>query len=208
MSSGITKHFFILQDILKLNILIDNVNEYLRTIFEIAQLAKLNVISKDILSPDELKIVLEQFRIRKLTIESVDQIYDFLDIKSFYNETKMIFVIEIPILDIPVYQTILLEPLIIKNRTLKVPATVAIASNSSFYFINKSCQQIGHNHVCSMEHLQNSTNDGCFSELLNGKTANCLFKEISQISAIKPITPNHLVVKQIINQGVIGTLCI
>lgn len=133
MSSGITKHFFILQDILKLNILIDNVNEYLRTIFEIAQLAKLNVISKDILSPDELKIVLEQFRIRKLTIESVDQIYDFLDIRSFYNETKMIFVIEIPILDIPVYQTILLEPLIIKNRTLKVPATVAIASNSSFY---------------------------------------------------------------------------
>lgn len=202
-SSGVAKNLIILQDILKTNILIDNVNDHFRTIFEIVQLAKLRVISKDILTPDELKIIIQQFETQKLNVETVDQMYEFLEISSFHNETKIIFVIEIPSLETLAYKTLLLEPLIIKDRTLKVPATIAIINDFNLYFINKPCQEIGRNHICSLENLQNSTNDGCFSMLLNGKPANCSFKEVSQVSVVKPLTPNHLVVKQIKNQEII-----
>ncbi|XP_055635534.1 uncharacterized protein LOC129775176 [Toxorhynchites rutilus septentrionalis] len=120
-SSGITKAFSVLQDFLKVNMLLDNIGNHLKTIFETIQLAKLRIISKDILSPEELKIIFKQFEMQKLVVGSTDQLYQYLEISAFYNQTKIIFVVEVPIFDIPVYRTLLVEPLISRNRTLKTP---------------------------------------------------------------------------------------
>lgn len=205
-NSGIDKTIKLLRKILKINIQLDNLESHLKLIFESIQLAKLNTIPRDILSPDELSIILDHFTNHKIIIDSIDQVYQFLNLSAFYNHTKIVFIVEIPLLDELAYRTLLLEPLIVKNKTLKLPAHTAITNDQQFYFIIEECQRVGHNQICHPENLNNFTLDGCFPYLLKGIPANCSFKEVSLPSEIKSITDNHLIAKQI-NSQEIATTC-
>ncbi|XP_055534450.1 uncharacterized protein LOC129723961 [Wyeomyia smithii] len=205
-NSGIDKTIKLLREILKINIQLDNLESHLKLIFESIQLAKLNTIPRDILSPDELSIILDHFTNHKIIIDSIDQVYQFLNLSAFYNHTKIVFIVEIPLLDELAYRTLLLEPLIVKNKTLKLPAHTAITNDQQFYFIIEECQRVGHNQICHPENLNNFTLDGCFPYLLKGIPANCSFKEVSLPSEIKSITDNHLIAKQI-NSQEIATTC-
>ncbi|XP_055536035.1 uncharacterized protein LOC129733840 isoform X2 [Wyeomyia smithii] len=205
-NSGIDKTIKLLREILKINIQLDNLESHLKLIFESIQLAKLNTIPRDILSPDELSIILDHFTNHKIIIDSIDQVYQFLNLSAFYNHTKIVFIVEIPLLDELAYRTLLLEPLIVKNKTLKLPAHAAITNDQQFYFIIEECQRVGHNQICHPENLNNFTLDGCFPYLLKGIPANCSFKEVSLPSEIKSITDNHLIAKQI-NSQEIATTC-
>ncbi|XP_055525304.1 uncharacterized protein LOC129718510 [Wyeomyia smithii] len=205
-NSGIDKTIKLLREILKINIQLDNLESHLKLIFESIQLAKLNTIPRDILSPDELSIILDHFTNHKIIIDSIDQVYQFLNLSAFYNHTKIVFIVEIPLLDELAYRTLLLEPLIVKNKTLKLPAHTAITNDQQFYFIIEECQRVGHNQICHPENLNNFTLDGCFPYLLKGIPANCSIKEVSLPSEIKSITDNHLIAKQI-NSQEIATTC-
>lgn len=203
---GQDKTMKLLQEILKINIYMDTLNAHLESISESIHLARLNIISKNILSYDELHFVLEHLRNQGITINHPEQAYQFLGLNAFYNHSKIIFIVTIPLFDYHKYETFLLEPLTVGNRSIKLPATKIIIGEEETFFVIKDCQQVSKYYVCGLENLRNSTKDSCFSTLLRGSPGNCIFKEVGQPSEVKLVTDNYIVIKQMVN-GTLQTTC-
>lgn len=64
------KEFKILQEIFKLNICLDNLKLHLENIFQAVQFAKLKIISKNILSFEELDFVTKRLESQGITISN------------------------------------------------------------------------------------------------------------------------------------------
>lgn len=98
------------------------------------------------------------------------------------------------------YNLILLESLLVGNRSLKLPSVNAMTNQEETYFIIKDCLRVQEYFVCDRENLVDYSQDGCFSKLLRGSSGNCTFKEILQPTEIKQIADNYLVLKQVFTE--------
>lgn len=197
-----SRNFKILRETMKINYNLDNLKSHLENIFESVQLARTKVIPKQILSVEELGFVsniLEQQNIRPTSIE---QIYEFLDLSAFYNNTRLIFIISIPRIDNTTYVEFLLEPLLVSNKTLKLPANVALHNGNKTYFTKEKCRRIGVTKLCSLDKLVDITGDSCYSKLLKGLSGNCTFTKYHQPRAVKRITDNHIVITDVRNMEI------
>lgn len=194
-SRNINQNFTALRQVFKISHHLELIKTHFDNIFETIQLAKLNVISKNFLEPQEMKFVTDRLEEQNITLISVDQAYEFLGIKALYKASKIYFIILVPHVEPQTFNKFILEPLPIGDREIKLPAPQAITSRDATYFINGPCQLIEQNTLCDLKELINVSNDRCFSKLLNGLSANCVFTETSINEDIKRLTDNHVVIK-------------
>ncbi|XP_055620292.1 uncharacterized protein LOC129764817 [Toxorhynchites rutilus septentrionalis] len=98
-------------------------------------------------------------------------------------------------LDSTSYYIFFVKPLPVKNTILKLPATIAIINENRTFFANKECRHIERNRICNRNHLEDYTEDECFSKLLRGLAAKCTFTNLTQSTEIKMLSNNNLIVK-------------
>lgn len=189
------QNFTALKQVFKISHHLELIKTHFDNIFETIQLAKLNVISKNFLESQEMKFVTDRLEEQNISLMSVDQAYEFLGIKALYKGSKVYFIILVPQIDSQTYSKFLLEPLPIGDREIKLPATQAITNQNATYFINGQCQIVEQNTLCDLKDLINVSKDECFSKLLNGLSAKCVFTESNVDMEIKRLTDNHVVVK-------------
>lgn len=191
----VNQNFTALTQVFKISHHMELIKNHFDTIFETIQLARLNVISKNFLETEELEFITERLQEQNVTLISTDQAYEFLGIKALYKESKIYFIVLIPQIENKVYKHLLLEPLPIENKTLKLPSTLAITSPGSTYFIKTNCQTIDENVLCDAKDLMDFSNDECYAKLLHGSSGNCSMVETLTGMEIKRITDNHITVK-------------
>ncbi|XP_058450869.1 uncharacterized protein LOC131430160 [Malaya genurostris] len=191
------RNFSLVRQILNVNLNIDLLSNHLQEIFEAIQLAKLKVISKHILSTNELDFVIKRFEEQGIAITSTDEIYNFLELKAFHNQSLLTFIVSIPQTENSIYNHLLLEPLPVGQKILKPPASTALQSISATYFVISDCQRVQNNYLCTPDNLVNFTGDPCFSKLLQGSSGNCTFLECTNPTGIIKLTNNHLLLKQV-----------
>lgn len=168
-----TKNFKLFREILKINYNLDNLKTHFENIFESIQLARANIIPKQILSNEELGFVSSLLEEQNIRPSSVDQIYEYLELSAFYNHSKLIFVVSIPKLENAMYTQFILEPLPVSDKILKLPANTALQSDNRTYFVKKDCLRIDRIRLCNLNSLEDITGDLCYSNLLRGLSGNC-----------------------------------
>ena len=89
----------------------------------------------------------------------------------------------------------MLEPLPIHGKVLKIPATYAIVTPGSTYFIKGTCQPIDETILCDVKDLLNFSEDECYSKHLHGSSGNCSMIETHDGLETKRVTDNHIIVK-------------
>lgn len=191
----INQNFTALTQVFKISHHIELLKTHLDTVFETIQLARLNLISKTFLEPEELKFVTDRLQEQNITLLSADQAYEFLGIKALYKKSKIYFIILIPQIENRIYKHLLLEPLPINGAALKIPATHAITSPGTTYFVIGNCQTINANVLCDAKDLMDVSDDKCYSKLLHGLSGNCNMVETLNETTVKRITDNHIAVK-------------
>ena len=191
------KYIIVIEEIFKINLILDHLISHLNDIFEAIKLAKSKIISKHILSLEELSFATQKIEANGITLNSLEETYDFLDLIAFHNKTKIIFIVLIPLIDSSNYKNLLIEPLIIGNKILKLPSSTAIQDDRSTYFVIKECQRVQGNHLCTKDNLLNITEDPCFSRIFRGHSGKCSFIGTTSPYEIRPITGNHIVLKQV-----------
>jgi len=87
------------QYLYQMNFDIDTLKEHLKDISESITLAKLQIISKNILHTTELEYINNRLIKQNIKLKSDQSIYEFLELQAFYSESNIIFAINIPILD-------------------------------------------------------------------------------------------------------------
>lgn len=121
-SRNINQNFTALRQVFEISHHLELIKTHFDNIFETIQLAKLNVISKNFLEPQEMKFVTDRLEEQNITLISVDQAYEFLGIKALYKASKIYFIILVPHVEPQTFNKFILEPLPIGDREIKLPA--------------------------------------------------------------------------------------
>lgn len=175
---------------------IDTLLDHLKDIAECIKMAKLDIVSKNILSNTELNYVNDKLTNQSIHIDSLEQIYEHLKISAYYNHTNLLFVIKIPKFYPETFKEFLLEPIPnIENKSLDVPHDRILKGNKEAYFEIQKCYIVNKIKYCNLNELKNITDDKCFVNVLNNKKSMCNFNKIDHNNEIKQISKNYIIIK-------------
>lgn len=191
---GYSKDLKIIKEVFNINYNLDHLKHHIENLIEAIHFAKLNIISKHILNPDELSFALKELEGKGIIIDNNEQVYDYLDVTAFFNQSKLIFIIEVPLIQDNAYNSFLLEALPVGNKIMNLPTNTAMTKENNTYFIIQKCQRIEGNSICTRENLMNYSLDTCYSKLLRGQPGNCTFVNYKNEDLIKPLTSRHIII--------------
>lgn len=156
INRDITKH---IQYLNQVNYNIDLLTNHLADISEAIILARLNIISKQILNEDEITEIYNDLRSQEINIESDEHIYEMLELQAYYTETNIVFNVKIPILSKETYSMAHLIPLPINNSKIIHTKPFIIHNDKKIQYFDKVCQRIEKIYYCNESPYQ-ETKDG------------------------------------------------
>lgn len=210
----ITSHQFY-----KINILINQFIFMYQTISDILtnvevaiSFAKLNTLHNSIVNPLELLSEINKFKHHlnldvlplESNIENLLNIEQIIEIKSYVKESTIVFILELPLVKLDVFQYYQLYPVPIPENPfefyINFPHTPYLALNEEKYsYLNQHCKNLQkQEYLCKEVHLlQANPNSPCAVQLLNYQSniTNCapLKIEITETQILK-ITDNKWIV--------------
>lgn len=184
------QHFQFLNEI---NYNIDILNNHLTNIAEAITLAKLNIISKQILNPEELSEIHKIFENQSVKIKSDEHIYELLGLQAYYNDTNIIFNIQIPIFLYDTYSFFHIIPIPIEKTKRIVTKPFVILNTNDIHYFDEKCKEIEHIFYCrNPTHRGMLKNSDCIHKLINNNPAHCELFEEDESSEIYQPESNHI----------------
>lgn len=165
-----------LQYVNTINFNIDILNDHLNNIMEAIILAKLNIISKQILTQQELNEIHKIFDNEYIKIQSEQEMYEFLELQAYYHEQNIIFNVKIPIVSNSSYSMYHIIPLPINESYEIIVSPFAILNNKEIYELDKKCTWIEGIFYCQHSSLKNRIDTHqCLRNIIENKPAKCKF---------------------------------
>lgn len=205
---NITVHWENRQHLQKIIFNLDIIQHQLDAIFESIQVARVGIISKAILHSSELDFATSILEAENITINHLDEVYEFLEPAVFHNGSSIIFIIKIPKFREGSYKQVLIETIPFEAKTIFVNAKYAILSSNETYLTNKSCSYIERNILCDIHNVKNATNGPCLNNLLRGNPSQCIFiKDNDNSTIIQTIRDNDVMIKNAITPILLQNTC-
>ncbi|XP_052863816.1 uncharacterized protein LOC128270456 [Anopheles cruzii] len=173
---------------------LDNIREQLDVIFESTQLAKLGVIPKALLQPQELDFVLNILKDEGLTITSNIEAYEFLETTAVHSNHKIILLIKIPKFRNGNITMIQVEPIPHHNKILNIQKKYVLANDKETYLTNNFIRLEDY-YVVKTNEIQNVTDNECEHRLMKAKPSNCAFTQHSDNTEIMRIANFGVLIK-------------
>lgn len=177
----------------QVNFNIDLLTNHLSNIAEAVVLSKLNIISRFLLSPEELDIIELKLRTQGIKIESIENIYEMLGMQAYYNKSNIIFNILIPNISNEKYFLYHIIPLpIYETKIVKTEPYITFNENSTQHH-KTLCPKIEGTYYCNKPIKQEDTrNSICIGNLMNNKAASCPLNDVGKIESILQAEPNYI----------------
>lgn len=171
---------------------IDYLNEHVVSIIESVALAKLNVIHKNILHPDELHYVHKILTEQKINIMSNEDIYQLLELQTFYNNSNLIFSINIPKFHPETFSMYQINQIPDKNNlSINTNNKFILYNAKKYQFRDKPCPVVANTMICTKQQLLETEMDNCITKIISGEKAKCSMISTNEFT-IKLIQPNFL----------------
>lgn len=166
---------------------IDQLQTHLDNLLDIITHAKLQIISHHLLDKKELTFIEDQLKSQNIFINSEHNIYELLHLKAYYNQSVIIFSIEIPTFHRNSFKQYYLQPTTINNTySLYIPNNILVLNDQVYQYISKPCDEIEDQYYCHQEQLQ-QTKTNCVAQIILNQPAHCnliksvLSEDITQI---------------------------
>jgi hypothetical protein len=182
-----------LQFLNQINYHIDILNSHLKNIAEAIVLAKLNIISKQILNPKEIHDITLHFENQNSTVKSIEYLYELLKLQAYYNDTNIIFNIQIPILSHNTYTFIHIISLPINQSKLIFAKPFLLMYHDEIHYLDEKCPKIDDIYFCEEKASRFSVSDSeCTGKLMRNQPANCQWYDVELASEIYQPEPNYV----------------
>jgi len=183
------------QYLYQMNFDIDTLKEHLKDISESITLAKLQIISKNILHTTELEYINNRLIKQNIKLKSDQSIYEFLELQAFYSESNIIFAINIPILDPDTFSFFHLKELPINNSFLINLESPYLLINDYYHqFINEPCQTIEQMRYCKKSQLRKNKAHECIPKIISNDKAKCQLIKGNIEDEISIVEPGYILV--------------
>lgn len=186
---------------------IELLDSQLKDIFEVVQLSRIGVLSKGILNNREIKFILDRLEEQNILINSTDQIYEYLNIETHHENSKIIIVIKIPIFMSGHFEYIKFVTLPTNQKVILTQFNIAISSKSMTFGIKHPCEIIEQYRICKIQELTNITGDGCIENALRGINASCPYIQQKDEMDIKLIDGRTLLIRNAIQPVHLNSSC-
>ncbi|XP_055621777.1 uncharacterized protein LOC129781929 [Toxorhynchites rutilus septentrionalis] len=133
-------------------------------------LAKLNIVSRFILTQKELEMIAQEIQSDGLNIQNLDDAYSYLSPTVFYRGSSLIICANIPRLIPTHFKKLSVEPLPYNNRTIKINYKNVLQHDSTIFAIRTNCEEHNDVTLCERKQLTDISNDQCESRLIQGQT--------------------------------------
>lgn len=179
---------------------IQTIREHLQEISDCIRLAKINIVSKNIMTNEEINFIRNRFDKQNVGIHSLEEIYDHLEIQAYYNKSKLIFVMNIPNFDEQIYNEYIIEPIPNQNnKTIELPFHKVLIGGGHTFFVITPCNFINKISFCNRKQLKNIENDYCFKNILYNKNATCNYITTDLTLEVKQLENNIIIIKNAYN---------
>ncbi|XP_075151459.1 uncharacterized protein LOC142225561 [Haematobia irritans] len=178
----------------QINYNIDLLNDHLTNLAEAIVLAKLNIISKLILNPNEMQFIYDVLTEQSLNLISYEHVYELLGLQAYYNHSNIIFNVKIPILSEMAFQFSHIIPLPINKTKIIVTQPYIAHNEKGAQYFDKACPRIERTFYCHSPLYKEDLNESaCIGNLINNKHPRCLFNDVGTTEAIIPIEENFII---------------
>ena len=183
------QHFY------KINHIIDILHNHLKDITEIIQLSKYQIISRHLLNNNEIEYISGLFSQSNVRFDNNNFIYSLINLKGYYNNTDIIFSIEIPIFSRESFNYFKFKIIPMFNKIITpIPSYELIANSQKYQFIHKPCNNVNNQYFCDTMKLH-TTSETCIPAIIMQLPAKCIFQETTYIEDIDYITFGKLYVQ-------------
>ncbi|XP_050339704.1 uncharacterized protein LOC126766043 [Bactrocera neohumeralis] len=174
---------------------IDLLLNHISDIIEAVMLAKLGVVSKLILHPDELDEIRHHFKSQNIDLVSDGHLYELLELQAYYNNSNLIFNIKLPNLAKSTNSLFHLIPLPINNTKVIKTKPYVSYNNHELQYLTEICPKIENVYYCKRSNDFESTNNStCIARILNNKTPICPVNDVGPTSNIFQPEDNYIMV--------------
>lgn len=167
----------------QINYHIDLLSNHIASISEAMILSRLKIIPKMILNIEELNEIENNLKNQSINIDTIEHLYELLELQAYYNNTNIIFnILHIPhdqyiishIIPIPINKTkeIIIKPYIIYN-------------NEKIQYFDNLCKKIENLYYCKESSQQETVEkSSCFGKIINHLEANCNLNDVGHITKV------------------------
>lgn len=185
------QHFF------KINHIIDELHIHLKDITEIVQMSRHQIISRHLLNHNEIQYIINIFYKNNVRIEHESSIYELITLKGYYNNTNIIFSIDIPHFTTELFNYYEFKVIPNQNKIIyPVPTNEIALSTQNFQFITKPCNQIRNQYFCEKTQIS-PIRDTCIPAIISQLPAKCFFQLIIRTMEIDYIQYGKLYVQPV-----------
>lgn len=174
---------------------IEYLNNHVKDIAQTINLSKLNIIPRNILIPEELDYSLNILIKQGLQINAIEEVYEYLNLQAYYNDTNIIFNFKIPIFYPENFQVNFIIPIPTPlKKSVNIFYNYALINGSRMYLLNNACPKINKIYICdnNAHNLIETSNDTCLRNILQNKSSFCSFINFSNQNQIKFILDEYL----------------
>lgn len=186
---------------------LDSFLDTLKSIEYSIMLAKINIISKLILTQREIETIAQEITSQGLEIHDLGDASNYLSTTVFYRGSTLIISVNIPRLLTTPYKKIIIEPLPMFNRTAKIAHHTVFINPQEILAITSQCRENNQFTLCERKQLVDISNDPCEAPLLREEHGNCHITEKPMATEIREITPGTLLVITVHQDVPINSTC-
>lgn len=172
---------------------IDLLFNHISDIIEAVMLAKLGIISKLILHPEELDEIRHHFTSQNVNLVSDEHLYELLELQAYYNNSNLIFNIKLPNLSKDINSLFHLIPLPINNTKIIKTKPYLSYNKHNLQYLTEICPKIESFYYCKRSNdFENTVNSTCIGRILNGKTPICPVNDVGFTTNIFQPEDNYI----------------
>ncbi|XP_038120569.1 uncharacterized protein LOC119770195 [Culex quinquefasciatus] len=160
-----------------------------------------NIVHHNLLTIRELRIMFEELESTGLTPLSLNDIYNFISVTSFYHGNHLIFSFDVPRVSETIYEKMRIEPLPTNGKMID------LGRHSTFLVSKTEVLSVLQNEKSSIfrrNELLNIT-DACIVPLFQVLKGKCPFKEITLQTQVQLLTFGTIIVKSALNTTLSST---
>lgn len=188
ISNKIYKEDLIISKIQYINRINYNIDLLINQISNIAEsivLAKINIISKFILSHNEIENIYNSLNNQIPEINSVEQIYEMLELQAYFNNSNIVFNIKIPIIKKESFILSHIIPLPINETRQIITPNYIVYNDKSINYYNDKCFKLENIYICKnpikSEPFEQSL---CLGKLIRNQQPRCDIKDVGRLETI------------------------
>ncbi|XP_053969201.1 uncharacterized protein LOC128870575 [Anastrepha ludens] len=158
--------------------------------------AKVGIVNSYIFSNVEMKLIKEIIEKNNIPFTNIEEAFEFSNVKIASSNSKIVYLIEIPITDNNLCESLLIKAIKKGNRLYKIPFEKIIRCQNKIFGKKSNCKEHNEIKICTKENIVDISNSTCIPHLLKSRSPSCITINNQHIPTVLEVLPGIILLNR------------